>query len=35
MFHTSNTDTLKKIYFAYFQSVVKYGIIFGGNPSYS
>jgi hypothetical protein len=29
--HISNTDTLKSIYFAYFHSIMKYGIIFGGN----
>ncbi|PNF23822.1 hypothetical protein B7P43_G15913 [Cryptotermes secundus] len=35
MFHVSNTETLKLIYFAYFHSVMKYGIIFWGNSSYS
>jgi hypothetical protein len=25
-------DALKLVYFAYFQSVVKYGIVFWGNP---
>jgi hypothetical protein len=31
----SNINTLKSIYFAYFHSVVKYGIILGGNFSNS
>jgi IS1 family transposase len=31
--HTSNIDTLKLIYFAYFHSLMKYGIIFWGNSS--
>jgi hypothetical protein len=30
MFHISNTDTLKSICFACFDSIMKYGIIFGG-----
>jgi hypothetical protein len=30
VFHISSTGTLKKIYFAYFYSVMKYGIIFWG-----
>jgi hypothetical protein len=34
-FHVSNTDTLKSVYFAYFHSIMKYGIIFGGNSSSS
>jgi hypothetical protein len=29
MYHFVNQNTLKSIYFAYFHSVVKYGIIFG------
>jgi hypothetical protein len=29
IFHVSNTDTLKSIYFAYFHSIMKYGITFG------
>jgi hypothetical protein len=33
MSHVSNTVTLKAIYFAYFHSIMKYGIIFGGNSS--
>ena len=33
MLHISNTDTLKSIYFAYFHSLMKYGIIFWGNSS--
>jgi hypothetical protein len=28
--HISNIDTLKSIYYAYFHSVIKYGIIFWG-----
>jgi hypothetical protein len=28
LLHVSNTDTLKLIYFAYFHSLIKYGIIF-------
>jgi hypothetical protein len=35
MLHINNTEVLKSIYFAYFHSVMKYGIIFGGNSSYS
>jgi hypothetical protein len=35
MFHSSNTDTLKSIYFARFHSIMKYGIIFGHNSSNS
>jgi hypothetical protein len=31
MSHISNTDTLEAIYFAYFHSIIKYGIIFVGN----
>jgi hypothetical protein len=31
MSHISSTDTLKLIYFAYFHSIMKYGIIFWGN----
>ena len=30
-----NNDTLRSIYFAYFHSIASYGIIFGGNSSYS
>jgi hypothetical protein len=29
--HISSTDTLKSIHFAYFHSIMKYGIIFWGN----
>ena len=29
MVHVSNIHTLKKIYYAYFHSIKKYGIIFG------
>ena len=29
--HCSNTETLKIIYQAYFNSIMKYGIAFGGN----
>jgi hypothetical protein len=35
MFHIVKIDTLKSIYFAYFHSIMKYGIIFGGNSSNS
>jgi hypothetical protein len=35
MLHVSNTDTLRSVYFAYFQSIMKYGIIFLGNSSNS
>jgi hypothetical protein len=31
IFHFSYLDTLKMIYFAYFHSIMKYGIIFWGN----
>jgi hypothetical protein len=31
--HVSNIDPLKLIYFAYFHSLMKYGIIFWGNSS--
>jgi hypothetical protein len=31
MSHVSSTDTLKSIYFAYFNSIIKCGIIFWGN----
>jgi IS1 family transposase len=31
----SDITTLKSIYFAYFHSIIKYGIIFWGNSSYS
>jgi IS1 family transposase len=31
MSHISSTDTLKSIYFVYFHSIMKYGIIFRGN----
>jgi hypothetical protein len=30
MFHFSNLHTLKMIYFAYYHSIMKYGIIFWG-----
>jgi hypothetical protein len=33
MLHVSNTDTLRSIYFAYFHSIMKYGILFWGNSS--
>ena len=33
MGHISNINTLKSIYYAYCHSVIKYGIIFGGNSS--
>jgi hypothetical protein len=35
MFHIGNISTLKSIYFAYFHSIIQYGIIFGGNSSNS
>jgi hypothetical protein len=35
MCHIINTDTVKSVYFAYFHSTVKYGIIFWGNSSNS
>jgi hypothetical protein len=31
MAHISSTHSLKSIYFAYFYSIMKYGIILGGN----
>jgi hypothetical protein len=31
MFHFSNLDALKMIYFAYFHSIMKYGIVFWGS----
>jgi hypothetical protein len=33
MYHFDNQNTLKSIYFAYFHSIVKYGIIFWGNST--
>jgi len=33
--HISNTSILKLIYYAYFHSITKYGIIFGGHSSNS
>jgi hypothetical protein len=35
MFHISNINSLKSIYFAYFHSIIKCGIILGGNSSNS
>jgi IS1 family transposase len=35
MYHISNINTLKSIYFAYFHSIIKYGRIFWGNSSNS
>jgi IS1 family transposase len=35
MFHVSNINTLKSIYFAYFHSIIQYGIIFWGHSSNS
>jgi hypothetical protein len=35
LLHISNITTLKSIYFAYFHSVIQYGIIFWGNSSNS
>jgi hypothetical protein len=35
MYHISNNNTLKSIYFAYFHCIWKYGIIFWGNSSNS
>ena len=35
MVHISNINTLKSIYYAYFHSIIKYGIIFWGNSSNS
>jgi len=33
IYYICNNDTLRSIYFAYFQSIVSYGIIFWGNSS--
>lgn len=33
--HVSNTGSFKSVYFAYFNSIMKYGIVCGGNLSYS
>jgi hypothetical protein len=33
MFHNVNIDTLKSIYFTYFHSIMKHGIILGTNSS--
>jgi len=35
MVHTSNINTLKSIYYVYFHSVIKYGIIFWVSSSIS
>ena len=35
MYYICNNDTLRSIYFAYFHPIASYGIIFGGNSSYS
>jgi hypothetical protein len=35
MVRNSNSNILKSIYYAYFHSIVKYGIIFWGNSSNS
>ena len=35
MYYICNNDTLRSTYFAYFHSIVSYGIILGGNSSYS
>ena len=34
-FHILNIDTLRTVYFAYFHSVVKHGIIFWRNYTYA
>jgi hypothetical protein len=33
LFHILNLDALRMVYFTYFQSVIKYGIIFWGNST--
>ena len=33
LFHILNIDALWMVYFAYFHSVIKYGIIFWGNST--
>jgi hypothetical protein len=33
MVHIIKINILKTIYYAYFHSIINYGIIFGGNPS--
>jgi hypothetical protein len=33
LFHILNLDALQMVYFAYFHSVIKYGIIFWGNST--
>ena len=35
MVHICNINILKSIYYAYFHSIIKYGIFFGGNSSNS
>jgi hypothetical protein len=35
MIHISNINTLKSVYYTYFHSVIKYGIIFWSNSSNS
>jgi hypothetical protein len=35
MFHISNSNALKSIYFVYFHCIIKYRIIFWGNSSNS
>ena len=35
MYYLCNNDNLRSIYFSYFHSIASYGIILGGNSSYS
>ena len=35
LIHTLNLDTVRIVYFAYFHSVLRYGVIFWGNSTHA